>query len=82
MDKKQQTVVEFLIDALIKNKLMALRYDSDNTLNEIIQEAAKLEKANLMDSFFFGGVDCIHENEWSRKQFEHYYNKYYKKQNK
>jgi len=47
MENKQQTAVTWLIAELISNKLMALRYDSDNTFGEIIEQAKQLEKEQL-----------------------------------
>lgn len=41
---KQQTAVTWLIGELISNKLMALRYDSDNTFNELVAKAREMEK--------------------------------------
>lgn len=47
MNNKQQTAVTWLIAELISNKLMALRYDSDNTFGEIIEKAKQMEKEQV-----------------------------------
>ena len=38
------TAVDWLIGELIHKGLMALRYDKDNTFNELIGEAKQMEK--------------------------------------
>ena len=44
---KQQTATTWLINELIQNRLVALRYDSDDTFGEIIEKAKQMEKEQL-----------------------------------
>ena len=46
----EQTVVTWLINELIQNKLMALRYDADNVFNEIIAKAEQIEKEQRLNT--------------------------------
>ena len=46
-NNKQQTAITWLINELIQNRLMALRYDADNTFNEIYKKAKQMEKEQL-----------------------------------
>lgn len=43
----QQSPITWLIAELLSNKLMALRYDKDNKLNELIQQAKQIEKETI-----------------------------------
>lgn len=45
--ENKQTAVTWLINELIQNRLMALRYDADNTFGEIIEKAKQMEKEQL-----------------------------------
>lgn len=43
---KKQTAIDFLMGELLKNRLLALRYDSDNVIDEIILKAKEIENEN------------------------------------
>jgi hypothetical protein len=45
--ENKQTAVTWLINELIQNRLMALRYDADNMFGEIIEKAKQMEKEQL-----------------------------------
>ena len=73
---KQQTVVTFLINELLQNRLLALRYDADNTFNEIIQKADKLFQEQIIKA----ANDADKTDFWTKYgSFEDYYNKNYNK---
>jgi hypothetical protein len=48
---KKQTVVTWLISELIRNRLMALRYDSDNTANEILEKANRIFEDQIIQAY-------------------------------
>ena len=54
-NSKQQTVVTWLINELIQNRLMALRYDADNTFGEIIEKAKQMEKEQSKQEYEYIG---------------------------
>ncbi len=45
---EDESVVTYLIRELIENRLMALRYDKDNTLDEIINRAKAMEEQRML----------------------------------
>jgi hypothetical protein len=71
MENKQQTAVTWLIAELISNKLMALRYDSDNTFGEIIEKAKQMEKQQIINTYIDGDYQAF------ESEAEQYYNKKY-----
>jgi hypothetical protein len=49
-----KSVVDYLIEELLKNRLLALRYDADGKIDEIIQKAKELEKEQAIKTLEFG----------------------------
>jgi hypothetical protein len=43
-----ESVVTYLIRELVENRLLALRYDKDNTLNEIVNRAKAMEEQKML----------------------------------
>jgi hypothetical protein len=46
--ENKQTAITWLINELIQNRLMTLRYDADNTFGEIIEKAKQMEKEQII----------------------------------
>jgi hypothetical protein len=51
--------IELLIGELIHKGLMALRYDKDNTFNELIVQAKEMHKKEIIDAYVKGYVEDI-----------------------
>jgi len=66
-----KSVVEFLINELLQNKLLALRYDKDNVINEIIAKANEMHKQEIIEAYdaglFDGSMDDV--NDRMHKQY-------------
>jgi hypothetical protein len=65
IESKKQTIVTFLINELIQNRLLALKYDADNMFNEIIARANEMEMKQNSVNESWEGI----EEEYSREQF-------------
>lgn len=50
-ESKEKSVVTWLIGELINNRLMALRYDKDNTFNEIIKQAHQMFEHQITEAY-------------------------------
>jgi hypothetical protein len=63
--KNIKNSISFLLGELLKNKLLALRYDKDNVMNEIIAKANEIHKQEQYDlkAYWFGrGILAGREN--------------------
>ena len=71
IEKGRQTVVTFLINELLQNRLFALRYDADNIFNEIVEKANEMHKQEIIDAFFEGayGGDNISGEQYYQETF-------------
>ena len=79
--ENKQTAVTWLINELIQNRLMALRYDSDNTFDEIYKKAKQMEKESMVEELigfqiYLNDKGLITNHDWD---FEKESKKYYKK---
>ena len=68
-----KTSIDFLLGELLQNKLLALRYDKDDTMNEIVAKAKEMHKQEIFDAFSEGNakIFCFKK--------EQYYNETFKK---
>jgi hypothetical protein len=76
----KQTAVVFLISELIEKKLLALRYDKDNVMDEIVAKAKEMEKEQIIKA----SIDTAQYNEnmtldAALSIAKKYYNKTYNK---
>jgi hypothetical protein len=45
-----KTSIDFLLGELLENKLLALRYDKDDTMNEIVAKAKEMHKREIIEA--------------------------------
>jgi hypothetical protein len=45
-----KTSIDFLLGELLQNKLLALRYDKDDTMNEIVAKAKEMHKREIIEA--------------------------------
>ncbi len=70
-----KTSIDFLLGELLQNKLLALRYDKDDTMNEIVAKAKEMHKQEIMEAFKHGELPPIFVN----LNAEQYYQETFKK---
>jgi hypothetical protein len=70
-----KTSIDFLFGELLQNKLLALRYDKDDTMNEIVAKAKEMHKQEIMEAFKHGELPPIFVN----LNAEQYYQETFKK---
>jgi hypothetical protein len=70
-----KTSIDFLLGELLENKLLALRYDKDDTMNEIVAKAKEIHKQEVMEAFKHGELPPIFVN----LNAEQYYQETFKK---
>ncbi len=68
-----QTSIDFLLNELLQNKLLALRYDQDGVMDEIVAKAKEMHEKEVKGAYRFGLQDEFVIGS------EQYYNKIYKK---
>jgi hypothetical protein len=70
-----KTSIDFLLGELLQNKLLALRYDKDDTMNEIVAKAKEIHKQEIITSWEEGNTDYLIKLE----NGEEYYQETFKK---
>jgi hypothetical protein len=68
-----KTSIDFLLGELLQNKLLALRYDKDDTMNEIVAKAKEMHKQEIINTVLDVGSFM------SREEAEQYYQETFKK---
>ena len=70
-----KSAVDFLIGELLKNKLLALRYDKDQTIDIIINNAKEIEKNHIVEAWTEGNTDYLIKIENGEEYYEEKFKK-------
>jgi hypothetical protein len=73
-----KTSIDFLLGELLQNKLLALRYDKDDTMNEIVAKAKEIHKQEIKDAYVKGREEHYLDY-YPQKHSEEYYQETFKK---
>ena len=74
-----KTSIDFLLNELLQNKLLALRYDKDNLMNEIVAKAEEIHMQEIMDAWNEKAYDDGNAFVIDNKSAEQYYKEKFEK---
>jgi predicted flavoprotein YhiN len=71
-----KTSIDFLLNELLQNKLLALRYDQDGIMDEIVAKAKEIHKEEVIEAFKRGtinemnGIEEINSEQYYQETFK------------